>query len=138
MTKKLTTKQALEQLRDGKSLQQCVLTDVDSQRLPVQDALLLVEHGFVVSEGNIVYDDADIAYDPDFDDGEWNALSENLQEFLVKKGVNLSQEQSQRITVELEMEDGDVRYWLHQNTSKLKPLLEKLLTDLYYTDKMLR
>jgi hypothetical protein len=98
----------------------------------------LVEHGFVVSEGNIVYDDADIAYDPDFDDGEWNVLSENLQEFLVKKGVNLSQEQSQRITVELEMEDGDVRHWLHQNTSKLKPLLEKLLTDLYYTDKMLR
>ncbi|MFZ2898938.1 MAG: hypothetical protein WA004_09965 [Saprospiraceae bacterium] len=35
------------------------------------DALLLAENGIVVPDGNIVYDDSDIQYDPDFDDVEW-------------------------------------------------------------------
>ena len=46
--------------------------DLGQTRVRAADALLLAEYGILLPEQNIYYQDEDIAYDPDFDEVEWN------------------------------------------------------------------
>ncbi|MCB9081886.1 MAG: hypothetical protein H6555_09270 [Lewinellaceae bacterium] len=67
----ITIETALARLRAGQSIAELTITGLDTTPLRMQDALLLAEHGVVVPSGNIRYDDADIAYDPEFDEVTW-------------------------------------------------------------------
>ena len=49
-----------------------VIEDLGQTQPRAADALLLAEYGIVLPEQNIYYHDEDIAYDPDFDEVEWN------------------------------------------------------------------
>lgn len=124
-------------IKRGTSVAGVVLSDVETQQLGFRDALLLAENGFVVPNGNIVYDDAEIQYDSDFDGVEWRGEPENLQDFLASKGIIHEAETDTAITVEIAVKDQAVRNWLQENNPKLKRIIEKLVIDLYHTDQLL-
>jgi len=87
MAKPMTTTEALDLLQQGQSVEDVVLLDLETQKLGFRDALLLTENGFVVPAGNIVYQDSDIQYDPDFDDTTWNGEYGKLSDFLAANGL---------------------------------------------------
>ncbi len=110
---------------------------MEVQRLGFRDALLLAEQGFVVPTGNIIYDDADIAPDEDFDATAWQGQPTGLQDFLTAKGIVTAAARNAAITVEIAVEDPAVQRWLHDNHTQLNRIMEKLVVDLYHTDRML-
>ena len=57
--------------RRKESLAGVVIEDLQEAQVRAADALALAEQGIVVPEQHIYYNDEDIAYDPDFDEGEW-------------------------------------------------------------------
>jgi hypothetical protein len=68
---KITLEQAISLLKSGGQLGNLVISDLATSSVKAMDALLLAENGIAVPDGNIVYDDSDIQYDPDFDEMEW-------------------------------------------------------------------
>jgi hypothetical protein len=95
------------------------------------DALLLAEHGFVVPDGNMVYDDRDIQYDPDFDDVEWGApvpFQKWQQELL----------ETEEILVKVQVKNAGMKEWVNSNRTKLDEVVRKLLEDLYQTERLLK
>lgn len=82
MAKPIKTTDALDLLHQGQRVEDVVLLDLETQKLGFRDALLLTENGFVVPAGNIVYQDSDIQYDPDFDDITWKGEYGKLSDFL--------------------------------------------------------
>lgn len=71
MIKELSVDSAIDLLKSGGSLDQIIISDATTSKVRVMDALLLAENSFVVPDGNIVYDDEHIQYDPEFDDITW-------------------------------------------------------------------
>lgn len=82
MAKPIKTTDALDLLHQGQRVEDVVLLDLETQKLGFRDALLLTENGFVVPAGNIVYQDSDVQYDPDFDDTTWKGEYGKLSDFL--------------------------------------------------------
>ena len=134
MAKAMTTDEVIDLIKQGSPVENIVLTDIDEKRLSFRDALLLVESGFLVSEKNMLYRDSDIAYDADFDQVEWEGNYSSLKKLLSSKGITDSEEV---ITIELSIKDEAIKNWLGQNTGKLKDIVNKLVVDLYHTDKIL-
>jgi len=135
----MTTDKAIALLKQGETADNIILSDIEEQKIAFRDALLLVEHGFLVPTGNITYDDADVQYDPDIDDVAWEGNYRKLSELLAAKGVTEGQENAgdESILLELAVSDQAVRHWLQENKSELKKLLAKLIVDLYHTDQQL-
>lgn len=135
MSNSISTKAAIKALRSGKSLNNKTLSDLGSSVVDVIDALLLAEHGFLVPEGNIVYDDSKIAYDPDFDDADWGepiSVKEpaaNLEKSKVAK--------DEKLVIELSI-NPELKSWIDANDIQLEIVIRKLLTDLYKTEKLLK
>ena len=69
--KVLPVQSAIDLLKSGGSLDNVVISDLDSSKVNVMDALLLAKNGCLVPDGNIEYNDEQIQYDPDFDDVDW-------------------------------------------------------------------
>ena len=138
----ISTRAAIEAIKAGQSIQDKTLSDLGSVRVDVMDALLLAEHGFLVPEGNIVYDDSKIAYDPDFDEGEWGAPVSVRQRSDAPDNPGKREDRSgsaktEQLVVELSL-DQELKNWLEANDIQLAAILEKLLTDLYQTEKLLK
>jgi hypothetical protein len=83
-----------------------------------------------------LYKDSDISYDADFDEVEWEGKYTGLKDLLASKGI-AKDEQGEVITIELSIQDQAVRDWLNKNTGKLKDIVQKLVVDLYHTDRIL-
>jgi hypothetical protein len=71
-TMNLKVEQAIAMARNNESLEGLVIEDLKDTQVRAVDALALAEHGVLLPEQNIYYDDDDIAYDPDFDEVEWS------------------------------------------------------------------
>lgn len=136
MKKTMKTAEVLDLIRQGVSVEDIVLSDLEEKRLSFRDALLLVENGYLVSEKNMLYRDSDVIYDPDFEEVEWEGKYSNLKDMLSSKGIAKGKKE-EVITIELSIEDEAVKEWLNNNTAKLKDLVNKLVTDLYHTDQIL-
>ena len=136
MKKTMKTAEVLDLIRQGVSVEDIVLSDLEEKRLSFRDALLLVENGYLVSEKNMLYRDSDVVYDPDFEEVEWEGKYSNLKDMLSSKGIAKGKKE-EVITIELSIEDEAVKEWLNNNTAKLKDLVNKLVTDLYHTDQIL-
>ena len=121
----------------GESVADIVLSDIRQKRVRFREAILLVENGYLIPEENILYDDSDIAYDSEFDEVEWEKNYTNLHSMLSSHGVIDAKSKEDKITIELSIEDKDIKDWLGQNTTKLKDIVKKLIVDLYHTEKML-
>ena len=68
---KISIQKAIDILKSGGNLGESIISDLGTSRVKAMDAFLLAKNGFIVPDGNIVYDDNDIKYDPDFDEVEW-------------------------------------------------------------------
>lgn len=71
MTKEINVDAAIDLLKSGGKLDQITISDIATSKVQMLDALLLARNGYAVPEGNVVYDDDQIQYDPDFDDMTW-------------------------------------------------------------------
>ena len=69
---KVKIEQAIAMARNNESLEGLVIEDLQDTQVRDVDALALAEHGVLLPEQNIYYNDEDIAYDPDFDEVEWS------------------------------------------------------------------
>ncbi|MBK7337553.1 MAG: hypothetical protein IPJ00_15950 [Saprospirales bacterium] len=136
MKKTMKTDEVIDLIKQGISVEDIVLSDIEEKRLSFRDALLLVEHGFLVSEKNMLYRDSDIAHDPEFDEVEWEGNYTSLKDLLSLKGIT-KDENEEIITIELSVKDEAVKDWLNKNTDKLKDIVNKLVIDLYHTDQIL-
>ena len=132
----MKTDEVLDLIKRGRSVEDIVLSDLAEKRLKFKEAMLLVEHGFIVSPENILYRDSDIAYDPDFDEVEWESDYGNLREFLESKNLT-NPADSDTITIELSIKDQGMREWLDKHESKLKEVVKKMVVDLYNTEQLL-
>ena len=140
MSKKMKTKEAVQLIKQGQSLEGIVISDMDQTKLGFRDAILLAENGYVVPVGNIVYDDSEIEYDPDFDEVVWSGKYGKLNDLLKSKDIVTEQgieNLQETITIEIEVKDISFQQWLERNTGKLQKLVNKLVVDLYHTDQIL-
>jgi hypothetical protein len=137
MSKALKTEEVINLIKKGKSVDDIVLSDIRQKRVQFREAMLLADNGYVIPEENILYDDSDIMYDPDFDEVEWEGNYNNLQSMLLSQGVFKAENAADKITIELLIEDEELKDWLVENTTKLKDLVRKLVVDLYHTEKIL-
>ncbi len=140
MSKMMKTKGVIELIKQGQSVEEVVISDLDQTKVGFRDALLLTKNGFVVPAGNIVYDDAEVEYDPDFDEVSWSGKYGKLRDLLKSQGIDPAMEPENiqgTITIEIAVKDKAVQEWLAKNTSKLQELVNKLVIDLYHTDQIL-
>lgn len=57
MGKKMKTDEVIDLIKQGLSVEDIVLSDIEEKRLSFRDALLLVDKGVSVSEKNLLYQD---------------------------------------------------------------------------------
>lgn len=69
--KTLDVQAAIDLLKSGGSIENRVISDVATSKVKALDAMLLAKNGCLVPDGNIVYDDESIQFDPDFDEVTW-------------------------------------------------------------------
>lgn len=121
----ISVSEALKRLKNGESIEGITI-DFTSERVKALDAFNLGKAGIEVPDEVIEYDDADIAYDPAFDEYEWKRTNENPLERLTEK-----------LTIKIEI-DKDVNTWIQKNGIKLNHLLEKLIHDFYSANQMIK
>ena len=125
---KMTIEELLETIAAGETVpEDTTVSDLKDRKVSFREAVKLSNHGFTVPEENIRYDDEEVAYDPDFDEVVWE---ENYQP--------MAAAMPEKISVDLTIEDTEVRQWWMENASKMQSVLEKLVVDLYQTEKILR
>lgn len=142
MSNSISIKAAIKALKSGKSLKNKTLSDLDTSVVDVMDALLLAEHGILVPEANIVYDDSKIAYDPDFDDAEWGKPVSVKEVSIQAKDAATDLEKpkspkAEKLVIELSI-NAEVKDWIESNDVQVDIIIGKLLTDLYNTEKLLK
>lgn len=120
---------AIDLLKSGGNLDQIIISDLAMSKVRVMDALLLAQNGCVVPDGNIVYDDDQIQYDPDFDDVSWG------KPVPFKKLRQSWETDKSKTEVSISLQE-DIRQWIEKNDVPLEQLLEKLLDDFYQAQKM--
>ena len=59
-----------------------------------------------------------------------------MKDLLSSKGIS-EDSKEEIITIELSIKDEAVKDWLVKNTGKLKVIVNKLVIDLYHTDRIL-
>lgn len=69
----ITVSEALKRLKSGDKLEGITI-DFKNVKVKPLDAFKLGKAGIEVPEEVIEYDDADVAYDPEFDDYEWERM----------------------------------------------------------------
>lgn len=123
--RQISVGEALKLLNDGNKLEG---VDIDFKRSKVKalDAFKLGQAGIEVPDVVIVYDDDDVAYDPDFDDYEWKRSKMDPYNSL-----------KQSLTVNIEIE-GDVKAWIQRNGIEIDQLIEKLIRDFYSSNQMIK
>lgn len=140
MSKSITTNAAIARLRSGESITNYTLSDLGTSKVNAMDALLLADHGFIVPDGNIVYDDSKVAYDPDFDEGEWSEPL-SLKEFekgRVSSEPEISSEKDvKKMKIELSLSK-EIKNWIDSNNIEVDLVVNKLLKDFYQTEKLLK
>lgn len=121
-SKHISVAEALKRLKEGKKLKG-VAIDFKGAKVKALEAFKLGKAGIDVPDEVIVYDDADVAYDPEFDGYEWQRTDiDPLKE---------------RLTVNIEIEK-DVKTWIQKNGIEIDHLLEKLIHDFYSSNRMIK
>jgi hypothetical protein len=123
--KNIAAFEALKRLKSGEAIEGLTV-DFEGVKIKALDAFQLGKAGVEVPDEAIEYDDADIAYDPEFDDHEWERTDIDPLESLKEK-----------LTVAIEIEK-DVKAWVQKNGIELDHLLEKLIHDFYSANQMIK
>lgn len=121
----ITVSEALERLKNGEKLEGLAI-DFKRRKVKALDAFNLGKAGIDIPDEVIEYDDADIAFDPEFDDYEWERTTidplENIKE---------------KLTVNLEI-DKDINAWIQKNGIEIDHLLEELINNFYSANRLIR
>ena len=125
-SKPITVSEALERIRRGESIEGQTI-DFKGKKIKALDAFMLGKAGVEVPDELIEYDDADIAYDPEFEEYEWERTEEDPIESLIKE----------ELTVKIEL-DPTVTTWIKKKDIKLSQLLEKLIQDFYSASQLIK
>lgn len=114
---------ALQLISSGDSLERYDVA-IDKP-LDAVKAFHLRKHGITVPDDLISYEDEDLTYDEDFDEGEWIKLPQNTAETSTELAYSLS----------LNYEE---QKWLAENDIEINTLLSQLLKNYIQTDKLVR
>lgn len=122
---------AIDLIKSGGHLDQVVIADLETSRVGVADALLLAENGFIVPDGNIVYDDAQVQYDPDFDDVAWGqpVPFRQIKQALESNG-------NAEYTIKLQVKNADMLPWLVSHGAQINLVVSGLLNSMYEAERM--
>ena len=134
----MKVEEAIELAKSDKSLEGITIEDLKDTQVKVVDALVLAEKGIVIPEQNIYYDDADIAYDPDFDDVEWSDKPIQLTWEEKMELAKQFDENEEEISVKIKIADKEIRKWIHDNHDKMGVILEHFVIDIYKANKMMK
>ena len=131
---KLAIEQAIRMAKEGQDLHAWVLEDLGKRQISAADALILAEAGLSVPEQNLYYEDADIIYDPEFDEQVWQ--KEPLKMTWEEK-IRLAEEidHKEEVFMSLNIKNPVVRQWLSDNKEIMAKVLGELVTRIY-TAKM--
>lgn len=135
MSKKIDVNSAIDLLKSGGNLDQTIITDLVTAKVKMPDALLLARNGYVIPEDNVVYDDSQIQYDPDFDDVTWGkpVPFKKLKQSL-EAGDQLAE--AVELIVKLQIKSTDVKEWLTKNEGQINIMISGLLESMYKADKL--
>ncbi|MBK6905313.1 MAG: hypothetical protein IPH04_21575 [Saprospirales bacterium] len=135
MNKEINVDSAIELLKSGGNLDQIIISGLATSKVKMIDALLLAKNGCVVPDGNIVYDDDQIQYDPDFDDVTWGRpvpFKKLKQSLETDEPVNEVAE----VVVKLQLKNAGMRQWLAKNEDQINLVVSGLLESMYKADKL--
>lgn len=138
---KVKIEQAIEMARNNESLEGIIIEDLKETQIRAVDALLLAEHGIVLPEQNIYYNDDDIAYDADFDAVEWSAEPLHLtweEKIQLSAAMDKNKQQETEISVKVHISDAEVRQWANQNYDKMGRILGNFITDIYKANQIIK
>lgn len=135
MTNTIDIHSAIDLLKSGGNLDDIIISDLTTSKVGVMDALLLAENGCLVPDGNIVYNDKQVLYDPDFDDVEWGKAIpfKKLKQTLFSEEEETKQIESAELIVKLHIST-DMRQWLAQNREHINIVIGGLLESMYKAD----
>lgn len=138
---KLKIEQAIEMARKNESLEGVVIEDLKETQVRTADALILAEYGIVVPEQNIYYSDEGIAYDPDFDEVEWNEEPLNMtweEKVLLAKEIENNNKKEEEVSIKVNISDREVRQWVTKNYDKMGQILGNFIVDIYKANKIIK
>lgn len=137
---KIKVEQAVKLARNNESLKGYVIEDLNDTQVRPVDALLLAEHGILIPEQNIYYDDADIAFDPDFDDVEWSKKPIQLtweEKIQLAEQMEKNKHVEEEVSVKIRIEDREIRQWINRNYDKMGQILSNFIVDIYKANKII-
>ena len=138
---KVKLEQAVTMARNNESLKGVVVEDLNDTQVRAADALILAEHGIVIPEQNIYYQDEDIAYDPDFDETDWSKEPLNMA---WEEKVHLAEKMAkygafeEEISVRINIPDREIREWMHNNRDKMGQILANFIVDIYKANRIIK
>lgn len=137
MNKTLKVQAAIDLLKSGGSIEKMVISDLTRSKVKAMDALLLAENGFIVPDGNIVYDDQEIQPDPDFDEVQWSRPVPFKKR---KESVSSDQahppSETAELVVKLQIGSADMKQWLAQNRAQLDVVINGLVESMYKAERL--
>ncbi len=138
---KVSIEQAIARARNNQSLQGLVIEHVEDTQVRAVDALALAEQGIVIPEQNIYYNDADIAYDPDFDEVQWSkdplqmTWEEKIQ---LAESMKNNADSAEEISVTIKIPNREIRQWMNENYDKMGQILGNFIVDIYKANKIIK
>lgn len=124
-SKSITATEALKRLEEGKKIEGITI-DFENKKVKALDAFKLGKVGIDVPDDVIEYEDADIVYDPDFDDDEWE-----------RTDIDPIRDLKEKLTVSIEI-DKDVNAWIQKNEISLDHLVEELIRSFYSANQLIK
>ena len=138
---KVKVGQAIEMAKNKESLKGLVIEDLGDTQVSAMDALALAEHGIVLPEQNIYYNDDDIAYDPDFDEVEWSKEPLKMtweEKIQAAEKIEKNSPGDEEISVKIKITDHQVRQWAKENNEKMGQILGNFIVDIYKANQIIK
>jgi hypothetical protein len=138
---KVKVEQAIEMARNNETLEGLVIEDLMDTQVRAVDALALAEHGIVLPEQNIYYNDDDIAYDPDFDEVEWSKEPLKMtweEKIQLSEKIEKNSLGEEEIAFVVKISDRQVRQWVKENNEKMGQILGNFIVDIYNANQIIK
>lgn len=138
---KVKVKQAIAMARNNESLEGLVIEDLKDTQVRAVDALALAEHGVLLPEQNIYYNDDDIAYDPDFDEVEWSKEPLKMtweEKIQLAAQMEKNTASDEEISVVVKITDREVRQWMNEHGDKMGQILGNFIVDIYKANQIIK
>lgn len=138
---KVNVEQAIAMARNNESLKGLVIEDLGDTQVRAVDALVLAEHGILLPEQNIYYNEEDIAYDPDFDEVEWSKEPLNMtweEKIQLAEKIARNGGSDEEISVKVKITDHEVRQWMKEHNDKIGQILGNFIVDIYKANQIIK